>query len=283
MVTIKELHAFKLNMKIYADESHQWAKYGKANAIDLSYLAEQTKARVSTARRAPLWIFDIDSTLLCLSNRFQHIFSDFLRFEYKAPVPAVYWAVANALSPETHRYGIGPALEPVFSQCGVEDAFAVANALAEEMFPFWYQGFFSERYLDKDFEYPDAAKFVTEMNKMGAHICYLTGRHAKTMTRGTRETLKGLGFPLNDQNSFLIMKNDIEESDVGYKHRYLDYLNRRYEVLGFVDNEPENIRAQMRINSSALPVWFHSISSDRIPLLTKVEEKHLCVLRSFNN
>ena len=270
-------------MKIYVDESHGWAKYAVTNSINSDYLIKASHPRIANAKKTPLWIFDIDSTLLCLSKRFQHIFFDYLRFEYRQNVPAAYWAVAQKLSAETHRYGIAPALTPVMQACGVLGAESVSKALADEMFPFWYRTFFSERYLDHDFSYPDAAVFVSTLHHMGAHICYLTGRHAKTMTHGTHRTLRGLGFPLDDDRAFLTMKTDLGESDVSYKHRYLSYLNQRYDVVGFVDNEPENVLAQMQINSAALPVWFHSISSDRVPKLVSFQEKHLCVLRSFNN
>ena len=272
-------------MKIYVDESHGWARYGKHRAISSTALLERTGQRYADAGSAatPLWIFDIDSTLMCLSARFQHIFFDYLRFHHPGPVSPAIWAAAHRLSPEEHRYGIFESLYPAFSQCGIEGAETLARQFEERMLPFWLDAFFSDRYLDKDFAYPGAAAFVSAVRAMGVHVCYLTGRPAKNMTQGTRLSLRQLGFPLDDQSSFLVLKTNEEESDVEYKHRYLRQLNRRYRVLGFVDNEPENVRAQIQINRDAASVWFHSISSNRIPELTPFESEHLCVLRSFNN
>jgi hypothetical protein len=282
VVTIKELRAFTFNMDIYMEQSHSWAKYASTHTVTCDFLIEHTKSKVDQCAKPALWIFDIDSTLLCLSARFQHIFYDFLRFKFSGAVPESYWKAAQLLTPCEHRYGMSAALEPALVRAGVEDARKVALDLERQMLEFWYEGFFSEKYLDKDFAYPNSAAFVSAIHQSGAHVCFLTGRHAKTMTQGTRATLKNLGFPLNHETAFLNLKVNLNESDVDYKHRYLSHLNRKYSVLGFMDNEPENIHAQIKINSDALPVWFYSISSDRIPSLSAAEEAHLCVLNSFN-
>lgn len=273
-------------MSIFVDESHPWAKYAPQKSLSSEVLLERSEhelrglGKLSSTKPA-LWILDIDSTLLCLANRFQHIFFDYLRFHHDEPVPTVFWQIADGLKPSWHRYGIENCLEPAFVHWRVENPIQKAQQISKKMFPFWYQAFFSESYLDKDFAYPGAADFVNHLYKMGVHICYLTGRHAKTMTRGTRHGLRDLGFPVDDDRAFMILKSNEDESDVFYKQKYLRYLNQRYHVLGFMDNEPENIEAQLKINSKPMSVWFHSISSDRIPVLAKHHEPHLYVMRSF--
>lgn len=270
-------------MQIFIDDNHAWAPHALDRSVDVAFLLEQSRKKLSQNHLAkrPLWIFDIDSTLFCLADRFQHIFFDYLRFRHPGPVPALYWRIAEGLNPAWHRYGIEPCLAPAFAHWGVADAESVARKLSEQMFPFWYDAFFSERYLERDFAYPEAVNFVREIYNAGIDICYLTGRHAKTMTRGTQESLRALGFPLDSERAFLRMKSNLDESDVGFKARYLRHLGHNYRVLGFMDNEPENVHAQLEVNKDALAVWFHSISSDRIPVLSPSERQHLYVLRSF--
>jgi len=260
-------------MKIYRDVAHPWAALSKSHTTSLQKVYSHTSNEIERAFKKPVWIIDIDSTLLCLSLRARRILEDFVRFEWRGDHYSELLRSCVHMDASNHMYGIRPNIECVFGVIGVCPNKGFYREFENKFMPFWKQNFFNDRYLDQDFKYPGADTFCNEVSKLGARIVYLTGRHENSMRFGTIRTMKNLGFPVSQDQATFILKTDPLEADMVYKTRVLRHLNDAFHVVGFIDNEPENILAQIKQNKDSMNIWFHSISSERIPDLNRLSIK----------
>lgn len=175
-------------------------------------------------------IFDLDSTLFCVSSRTQNI----LRRLGSEPAFRAQFAAASDVLMNVEvlptDWGVKQVLErakmPVDS---AELVRAVRN--------YWRKHFFSSHDLHHDIIYPSANEYVRHLHKLGADIMYLTGRPEGSMRPGTIKALHAFGFPYTADEK-LMMKPSEAQTDEGFKANLLKELVKNYDHIWFFENEP---------------------------------------------
>jgi hypothetical protein len=174
-------------------------------------------------------IFDIDSTLFCVSPRNQAILRNLAATE---EFQRDYPEAARALEQVTVNpsdWGVKATLERLQMQ--------VDEKLIDTIRKHWRENFFSNHYLHHDEMYPSASDYVRQLHSLGATILYLTGRWQKRMRSGTLDALRKWNFPLENEEN-LIMKPNEEQADEGFKVTVLKRLLPWYDHIWFFENEP---------------------------------------------
>ena len=105
---------------------------------------------------------------------------------------------------------------------------------------FWFDRFFTSRYVQFDHAMPGAVDLVNRCRDTGLKVVYLTGRD-ETMRAGTETALKGFGFPLDGDDCRLIVKPDFKTDDTEFKDEALGVIAGMAEPVLFLDNEPANV------------------------------------------
>lgn len=174
-------------------------------------------------------IFDLDSTLFCVSPRtrailhqlandpiFQSQFETEAKLLAQAQVHPTDWGIKSVLLRHTPN-------APLEFFRRVRD--------------YWRSHFFSSHFLHEDIIYPFADEYVRHLAELGADVFYLTGRPESAMRDGTLKALARWGFPLVDP-SRLRMKPDNIEADEHFKTLALKELAHKYAHICFFENEP---------------------------------------------
>lgn len=196
--------------------------------------------RVRRARRLPVVVFDLDSTLFSTAARNWAILQEFVA----APERAELATSLAMLRPEDIGWNIHQCLE----RRGIGDS-ALWNALHQ----FWFERFFTDDYLRHDRALPGAPAFVDACHVRGALIYYLTGRHVGGMEVGTVAALRSEGFPFWRGRCVLHLKPSFEMSDSAFKHDAIaDVHSYRGEVVATFENEPGNANLFLRAFPDAL-------------------------------
>lgn len=177
----------------------------------------------------PRVVFDLDSTLFCVSSRTQVILRELAeddelisRFPLVAPqlkqveVTPKDWGIRGVLI----RHQIAATLE----------FFEILRAK-------WSERFFSSHYLQHDLPYPGAVEFVKQVSEAGASVYYLTGRDRPRMEEGTLKVIKSLNLPLQG-GDYLKMKPDTRRHDAEFKLEALRSLDVERHPSWFFENEP---------------------------------------------
>lgn len=174
-------------------------------------------------------IFDLDSTLFCVSPRIQHILrtlgnsDDFSR---------VYKAEAEVLK-NIEVLPTDWGVKTVLQRTGM----TATPALIHRIRSYWGSQFFSNHHLDKDIIYPAADEYVRHLHSFGARILYLTGRAESSMREGTLKALKKWNFPLDAESDLYMKPVDIEK-DEAFKAHVLKELVHQFDHIWFFENEP---------------------------------------------
>lgn len=174
-------------------------------------------------------IFDLDSTLFCVSPRSQAILQDLARepwFGEKFPEAA---PVLSSVKVEKHEYGIKAALQ----RTGLNPS----EELVQTVRKYWRSKFFSNSHMRHDLMYPGAQEFVQRIHDAGAEVYYLTGRSEALMREGTMDNLKYWKFPDLPFERVMMKPSDLE-SDENFKEIRLREMKSRYECIWFFENEP---------------------------------------------
>lgn len=199
---------------------------------------------------APVVTFDLDSTLFDNRRRQLQILSDFAKAKGLGGV--------EKLTRETID---GWRLtESIALLHGVDGNLA---ALKAEFKPFWRDRFFTSEYCLFDDALPGASDFVRAVEKAGATIVYLTGRH-EDMRRGTAESLATTGFPVGQ----LLMKPTFEMTDTQWKEIAVPKVQSLGEVVACFDNETTHVNRLRAAFPGALVVWIrtdHSPEAEDLP------------------
>lgn len=184
-------------------------------------------------------IFDLDSTLFCVSPRTQAILrtlGEELDFTQRQAELSELLRNVEVLPTD---WGIRTVLERSKAQAPIEVFKEVRN--------YWRTHFFANHYLDKDTIYPAANEYVRHLHDLGAEILYLTGRSQGSMQEGTKRMLTHWGFPFFSDAKLFMKPSDVE-SDEGFKAEVLKDLVKHYSSIWFFENEPviiEQIRAHV--------------------------------------
>jgi len=201
-----------------------------------------------------LAVFDLDSTLFCVSPRTQSILRALaedqdLRDKYpefagqlaQLEVTPSDWGIRSVLT--RHRV-LGPL-----------DFFESVRSK-------WAERFFSSHHLLDDKPYPGAVDFVRELEKMGTEIRYLTGRDRPRMGDGTIQSLKAHGFPLKEEKH-LHMKPDTTRHDAEFKRDILLQLHRETPKMWFFENEPVIVNLVKKDLPDLQIIFMESVHSGR--------------------
>jgi hypothetical protein len=174
-------------------------------------------------------IFDLDSTLFCVSPRtrailqklasdpgFQSQFETESKSLLLADVHPTDWGIKTVLLRHTPN-------APLEFFRRVRD--------------YWRSHFFSSRFLHEDVVYPFADEYVRHLEELGAEIYYLIGRPESAMREGTLNALSRWNFPLASP-AHLLMKPDAIEEDEHFKTLALKELAQKFSHIWFFENEP---------------------------------------------
>ena len=178
-------------------------------------------------------VFDLDSTLFCVSHRSQAILNlisedSKLRSEFREFTDAL--KRAHVLPTD---WGIRQSIERL--------GLTGPRHLLEKVRDLWANNFFSNHFLHADQPYPGAVEFVQKLHAAGAHVLYLTGRDPKRMGEGTLKSLRQWKFPLANPTD-LYMKPQAGADDATFKRDVLINLVADTPNVWFFENEPVIIK-----------------------------------------
>ncbi|MES2963093.1 MAG: HAD family hydrolase [Bdellovibrionota bacterium] len=182
-----------------------------------------------------LAVFDLDSTLFDLTLRVSKIidaFADDPGFRAKYPVEC---EILREVKVETADWGIGESV----ARAGLFQA--ERPAFYRDLHDFWAKCFFSDSFLHHDEPLPGAVKFVHELRSRGAQVMYLTGRDEPRMLKGTRESLRSRGFPVDVDGVDLVLKPEAGLDDAAFKRDVLREASKKYRRIWLFENEPVNL------------------------------------------
>lgn len=206
-----------------------------------------------------LAVFDIDSTLFDVSPRVERIIQDFAAEpEFQAKFPKQIQILKDI---RTHRkdWGFKHALE----RAGLDGHH---SELQEALHDYWLPRFFSNEYLQYDLPYDGAVEYVNAVANRGAEVVYLTGRDVARMGPGSALTLKQAGFPLDDQQTRLVLKPHRSMDDAEFKTDWFACLEpNKYADMWFFENEPVNIHHLRARQPQVNVVFFESTHAGKAP------------------
>jgi phosphoserine phosphatase len=221
-------------------------------AHPLIQVAEDVETHAKSAKVAV--IFDLDSTLFCVSPRIQTI----LRQLGSDPAFTKAYAKEAELFRDVEVLPTDWGVRTVFQRKQVQPS----EDLVRTVRNYWRQHFFSSRFLHVDEIYPSANEYVSHLHELGAEVLYLTGRPDKAMRPGTIKALAQWGFPFFE-DSRLIMKPSDVMVDENFKAEVLKELVHKYDYIWFFENEPviiDLVRVQV---PQVRIVYVHSTHSGR--------------------
>ncbi len=199
-------------------------------------------------------IFDLDSTLFCVSSRTQAILrrlGEDPKFGARNEALAKILRDIEVLPTD---WGIRSALERSGAKGEV--------ALFKEVRDYWRSRFFTNHFLEHDIIYPSANEYVRHLHTLGAEILYLTGRNNGSMREGTRKMLAKWGFPFFNDSELFMRPSDVL-SDEGFKAQILQGLVKQYSHIWFFENEPVIIEQVRNLVPQVRVVYVHSTHSGR--------------------
>jgi predicted secreted acid phosphatase len=188
--------------------------------------------------QTPVMILDIDDTVVETSSRTKEILGRFL-LEHVEANPGDEWVLemVSDITPSQIEYGI----EDTLRAAGLEGL-----GIEEEFKQYFLEHFFSNEFLSEDQVRPGAVDFVKTLLAMGVKVKFLTGRLKGDMEAGTIDSLRELGFPIDDAGVDLFMREDPNETDADFKARAQYEIADGGMVIGVADNEPENLAVAAR-------------------------------------
>lgn len=190
----------------------------------MAAVLEDVLTAIGRARR-PVVVFDVDSTLVSTSGRHLAI----LRAFAAERGDRVLEAAAAALGPTDFGWTVD---EPV--------RHLLTPDTAEALQAYWWEAFFSGRFLHHDTPTPGAVGFVHAARDAGAWVYYLTARTADRMGPETMTSLHAMGFPLLDGRVTLHLKHPPDLADHAFKRDALASACWLGDVVATFENEPAN-------------------------------------------
>ncbi|MFW7381676.1 MAG: HAD family acid phosphatase [Oligoflexus sp.] len=134
-----------------------------------------------------------------------------------------------------------------------------------EVFDFWRACYFTNPYLAYDQAFPLAVEFVQACRDLGTDLVYLTGRDEPGMGQGTRQGLRDLGFPFDEDGVHLLLKPTPEQSDVDYKKDALGKIDQLGYVIAAFENEMRNLNMIAEHYPDALMIYRQTLQSPNPP------------------
>ena len=205
--------------------------------------------------KTPRFVFDLDSTLFCVSPRSEFILRNFGREQHIIDNHPQAAEALQSIESQPTDWGI----KTMLNRHGVKETLQFFEAARE----YWIQNFFSSHHLEQDKPYPGAVEFVNHVHDMGIEVHYLTGRDRKRMEAGTLRSLAQHGFPLQDENS-LNMKPDNSVEDTLYKlDVFSSWANLDLSRIFFFENESVIINRVIEKFPEITVICMDSVDSGR--------------------
>ena len=198
----------------------------------------------------PVATFDLDSTLFDNRRRQLQILTDFAKAKGLGGVEKL----------DREKIDGWRLTEAIALLSGADGNLATLKA---DFKPFWRDRFFTSEYCRFDDALPGAGDYVKAVEKAGAVIVYLTGRHEE-MRRGTADSLASGGFPTGT----LLMKPTFEMTDTQWKEIAVPKVKALGEVVACFDNETTHVNRLRAAFPGALTVWLctdHSPEAEDLP------------------
>lgn len=203
----------------------------------------------------PRFIFDLDSTLFCVSPRTEFILRQFGRephIEKQFPEAA---RQLQSITANPSDWGI----KTMLNRHGVKETLQFFEAARE----YWILHFFSSHHLNQDTPYPGAVEFVNHVHDMGIEVHYLTGRDRQRMETGTLKSLAQHGFPLSTPNC-LNMKPNSSVEDTMYKlDVFSKWVDSDLSRFWFFENESVIVNRVNQKFPQIQLVYMNSVDSGR--------------------
>jgi len=213
---------------------------------------------VLEAKKLPIVVFDLDSTLFDVSKRSYEILREWLAHPDTQGFTDTQ-DVLKGLEPTDLKY----SLEELWEEKKIPHAKAPFDHHFKHAKQFWRKRFFGHEYLKHDQPMNGAIDFVRNLHEMGAKIVYLTGRDVPMMAFGTFDQLKLHGLPIEMERTRLILKPKRHLDDIDYKSAAAKTISEWGEVVATFENEPKNLIAMSKaFGPEVMNIFFHSVSSD---------------------
>lgn len=211
--------------------------------------------KIQSAGKKCLLVFDLDSTLFDVSPRLEQIIQDFADLpETQTNFPE---SVAILKNIKMHRtdWGIKNAL----IRAGLDKQHPEFESAIKN---YWRTNFFSNHYLEYDQPYEGAVDYVNQLAQTGAEIVYLTGRDVARMALGSEKVLLKWGFPLDQEQSRLVLKPVQGMDDALFKSDWFAEIPQgQFEKIWFFENEPVNVNLVRKCHQHVEIVFFESTHS----------------------
>ncbi len=192
---------------------------------------------------SPVFVFDLDQTLINNCPRTVAIFREFANH---ADTVLEFRDAFKNISEKHYEFSIVKML----LNAGIDQQEVISTALK-----FWMRRFFSNEYLYLDTPIAGAIEYVKAVYKKGGVIVYLTARDKNNMEEGTIRSLQHIGFPLDDSQAFLFMKQDVQQYDHESKRLHLEAIEQLGSVFAVFENDPKNLRIIIERFQNAIPVF----------------------------
>lgn len=199
-------------------------------------------------------VFDIDSTLFCVSTRTQAILRSLAKEKDFRSQFKEHAELLKEIKVQPMDWGTKQAL----LRLDIEFPLPVINHIRN----YWRKHFFSNEFLKHDVLYDSSNLFVQICEQLNCEIYYLTGRNEKLMRKGSLEQLHSFSFPLSHPDR-LIMKAIDDEHDEDFKLNKLRELSPKYEQIYFFENEPVIIHSVLEHLPQVNIVFMDSTHSTR--------------------
>ena len=196
----------------------------------------------------PLCVFDLDSTLICVSERTRKILQTAASHEdFK------HWKMdflkEVVVKPTDFR------LKDILQRASLD----LSDKQYRSLFKFWGLHFFSNSFLKYDSLYKGVQNYLKLLSEH-THIMYLTARSRKRMGEGTYEQIKKWNLPLKKESDLIMKPNDYTE-DAFYKRTQLERLVQEYKNIWFFENDPVIINHVNRFLPQIQIIFMQSASS----------------------
>ncbi|MCB0407001.1 MAG: hypothetical protein KDD34_02290 [Bdellovibrionales bacterium] len=225
----------------------------KVNNFVLDNVLNRAKACLAS-KQTCTFIFDLDSTLFCVSPRTEKILKNFANQNHiKTKYPDAAHKM-RSLSATPNDWGI----KTILNRHDIKETLGFFEAVRE----YWIEQFFSNHHLNEDTPYPGAIEFVKYASDLGIEIQYLTGRDRIRMETGTLTSLAQYGLPLK-KSSFLNMKPDKSYDDSDYKVDFFKHYSGDLSHCWFFENEPFIIHQVKRTVPELNIIFMNSVHSGR--------------------
>ncbi len=193
-----------------------------------SNILNQILKEASQLSKRPLCVFDLDSTLICVSERIKKILQSVESNEkFKHWNPSQFHKIKTITVKNTDF-----SLKDVFERASIH----LSNEQYRLIHKYWAYCFFSNSFLNYDTLYKGVQNYLHQIS-IHSEIMYLTGRSRELMEEGTYKQIRKWSLPLKTDNHLIMKPNSFTE-DAVYKKIQLERLVQQYKNIWFFENDP---------------------------------------------